>query len=275
MVVGLHGMNDYANTFHLAAPTWAADGITTIAFDQRGFGRSEPRGVWGGRALMDEDLRTLCALVRARYPHAIIAVAGVSMGGSVGIDAFASDRPPDADRLVLLSPGVWGWSTEPLSYRAALWVMSHTLRGLVIETPQWVARAHLASDNLAELRAMSRDPLMLTGTRPDAIYGLVDLMERAWKEAGEPKVPEAYLYGANDKVVPPKPAFEAAARLKPTDRTAYYAHGWHLLLTDLEGPVVWKDVESFIRDPAAPLPSGVPPIPPPGRAKLVGAAESP
>ena len=29
VIVGLHGMNDYANAFHLAAPLWAAQGVTS------------------------------------------------------------------------------------------------------------------------------------------------------------------------------------------------------------------------------------------------------
>ncbi|MDB5423084.1 MAG: hypothetical protein JWQ29_500, partial [Phenylobacterium sp.] len=30
---------------------------------------------------------------------------------------------------------------------------------------------------------------------------------------------------------------------------------------DRQGPVVWKDILAFIRDPAAPFPSNPPPIP--------------
>ena len=85
VIVGLHGVNDYSNAFHLAAPYWAADGIATYAYDQRGFGRSPQRGVWAGEVLTNEDLRTFCALIRQRYPHAIIAVAGVSMGGAAAV----------------------------------------------------------------------------------------------------------------------------------------------------------------------------------------------
>src|SRR5437868_6323463 len=69
VIVGVHGMNDYANAFHVAAPWWAGEGITTVAYDQRGFGRSPGRGVWAGDELMMEDLRTVCALVRRKYPH--------------------------------------------------------------------------------------------------------------------------------------------------------------------------------------------------------------
>jgi len=76
VIIGVHGMNDYAAAFHLAAPWWAARGVTTLAYDQRGFGRSPGRGVWAPDALRTEDLRTLVALARARYPHATLAVVG-------------------------------------------------------------------------------------------------------------------------------------------------------------------------------------------------------
>src|SRR4030095_4881095 len=122
VIVAAHGMNDYANAFHLAAPKWAEQGVTTIAYDQRGFGRSPQRGIWAGEDLMVEDLRTVTALARARYPKAIIAVVGESMGGSVAATAFASDHPPAADRLLLLSPGVWGWKSQPLPNKTLLWV---------------------------------------------------------------------------------------------------------------------------------------------------------
>lgn len=261
VVIGLHGMDDYSNTFHLAAPYWAREGISTWAYDQRGFGRSPRRGVWPGRRLMDEDLRVFAALIRQRYPHALIAVAGVSMGGAVAIDAFASDRPPSADRLVLLSPAVWGWSSQPLTYRVALWSMAHTLPGLVLNPPSFVTDHIRASDNTEELVRMGQDPLMIWGTRVDALYGLTNLMQRAWSETGALKPPTAYLYGARDQIIPKAAAVHAAEALPEGDRTAYYADGYHLLLIDLENPRVWDDVAAFIRDPAADLPSRPPPIP--------------
>ena len=261
VVIGVHGMNDYSNAFHLAAPYWAADGIATYAYDQRGFGRSPGRGVWGGDALMTEDLRTLTALVRQRYPRAIIAVAGVSLGGAVAIEAFASDRPPAADRLVLLAPAVWGWSSQPIPYKSALWLTAHVVPAAVIEPPRFVTLNIRPSDNDDELRRMGRDPQMLWGTRTDALFGLVNTMQHAWAEVGDIKAPVLYLAGARDEIIPKTPMKQAARRLKPADRSGYYAHGWHLLLVDHQAETVWRDVESFIRDPHQPLPSGVPAIP--------------
>ena len=261
VVIGLHGMDDYANTFHLAADYWAQKGIATWAYDQRGFGRSPHRGLWPGRELMDEDLRTFAALIRERYPHAIIAVAGISMGGAVAVDSFASPRPPTADRLVLLSPAVWGWSSQPLPYRIALWAMAHTTPGLSLNPPDFITRKIRASDNIQELIRMGRDPNMLWGARTDAVYGLVGLMQHGWSETGRLTIPTLYAYGAKDQIIPKDAALHAAAALPATGRTAYYADGYHLLLIDLENPRVWDDVAAFIRDPAAPLPSGAPPIP--------------
>jgi acylglycerol lipase len=101
VIVALHGMNDYSNAFHFAAPWWAQQGIATYAYDQRGFGRSPQPGVWAGDELMEEDLRTATALVRQAHPGAKIVVVGESMGGAVAAEAFASDRPPAADLVVL------------------------------------------------------------------------------------------------------------------------------------------------------------------------------
>ncbi|MFI4936728.1 MAG: alpha/beta fold hydrolase [Caulobacterales bacterium] len=261
VVVGVHGMNDYANSFHLAAPYWANQGIATYAYDQRGFGRSPHRGVWAGDALMTQDLRTLTALIRARYPHAIIAVAGESLGGAVAIEAFASAHPPDADRVILLAPAVWGWSSQPFTYKTALWVAARLAGPKVFTPPSFVTDHISASDNTDELIAMGRDPLILWGARSDALYGLVDTMQHASDQIGQVRGPALYLLGAHDQIIPRRPALKAASRLKATDRTAYYSAGWHLLLRDKQAHNVWADIAAFIRDPKAPLPSGAPPIP--------------
>lgn len=261
VIVGLHGMDDYANAFHTAGPYWARQGIATYAYDQRGFGRSPHRGLWAGEAAMTEDLRTACALARRRHPKAILAVVGESMGGAVAIAAFASNRPPDADRLVLPSPAVWGFSQLPLTYSVSLWIAAHALPAYVAKPPAFVTNHIWASDNVRELIAMGRDPLMIWGSRFDTLYGLVALMENAWRAVDRLTVPALFMYGAHDQLIPPPAAISAAARLRPPGRTLYYEKGWHILLRDLQAEAVWRDAVAFIRDPTGPAPSGAPPIP--------------
>ena len=273
VIVGVHGMNDYANAFHMAAPWWATKGVTTLAYDQRGFGRSPRRGIWAPDALTTEDLRTIVALARRQWPHAEIAVAGESLGGAVAIEAFASDRPPAADRLVLLSPAVWGWSRQPLTYRAALWLAARAAPGKVFTPPSWLTQRISPSDNRAELIAMGADPLMIWGARSDALYGLVTTMQRARNGVGDLRVPTLYLYGAHDEIIPRSAALSAVRRLPPSARTAWYRNGWHLLMRDEEGLSVWRDVLAFVREPTAPLPSGAPAIP--GARSLKSASAQP
>ncbi|WP_293904579.1 alpha/beta fold hydrolase [Phenylobacterium sp.] len=261
VIVAAHGMNDYANAFHIAGPTWAEAGVTTYAYDQRGFGRSPGRGVWAGEDLMVDDLRTVTALARARHPNALIAVVGESMGGSVAAAAFASDRPPAADRLLLLSPGVWGFKSQPLPNKTLLWLAANFTGSKVYTPPKWLTSKIMPTDNREELIAMGRDRLMIWGARSDTLYGLVRLMDHAARDVGADRLPTLYLYGAHDDIIPKAAAFKAVKRLKPSDRTAYYAAGHHLLTRDHEGPVVMADVLAFIRDPEAPLPSDAPPIP--------------
>ena len=130
MIVGLHGMNDYANAFHLAGPWWAAQGVTTYAYDQRGFGRSPQRGVWGGAELMAEDLRTVTALVRQRHPHALIVVAGDQHGRGGGdrglrLAAAAGGAPAGAAGARRSGAG----RRQPLAYKTAAVDRRPQLRG--------------------------------------------------------------------------------------------------------------------------------------------------
>jgi len=261
VIVALHGVNDSSAAWRLAGPWWAERGAATYAYDQRGFGRSPGRGVWPGDLIQD-DLRDVVDLVRARHPGLPVVVVGESMGGAVGIAAFASDDPPQADRLVLLGPAVWGWSSQNLLNRTSLWVTARVAGSYAVEPPEWATRDVLASDNWIELIRSGRDPAFVRATRFDVLHGLVDLMEVAARDLGRTGLPTLLLYGAHDDLVP-KPAMRRAlerAGDAPDLRTGWYAEGRHILNRDLQATVVFADVLAFARDPSAPLPSGVPEV---------------
>ncbi|WP_417232375.1 alpha/beta fold hydrolase [Brevundimonas sp.] len=258
VIVALHGMNDSRASFRLAGPWWAEQGIETWAYDQRGFGEAPGRGLWAGEAALTADLETVVALVRARHPDAVIAVVGESMGGSIAVAAFASDQPPAADRLILLAPGVWGWSSQGWLNGTSLWFAARLFGDRAVEPPEWAVRDIRASDNILELIRNGRDPNSILATRFDTLSGLVGLMETASQRLGDTRVPTLLLYGAHDQIVTPGPMRLALERAgaSPTLRTAWYPDGWHLLNRDLAAVTVYGDVVAALRDPAAPLPSG-------------------
>ncbi|MDZ4691731.1 alpha/beta fold hydrolase [Terricaulis sp.] len=260
VIIGLHGMNDYANTFYLAGPWFAEHGVALYAYDARGFGRSPNRGVWAGERLMTEDLRTAIAVARRAHPNTRIAVVGDSMGAATAIATFGDENAPQVDRVVLVAPAVWGWSTLPDHYALTLWLGAHTFPWRAVQPPRNVVRTRTASDNQEALLQAGRAPHMIWSTRIDAVYGLVSLMERATERSANLRGDVLFLYGANDQIIPRNSAIAAARRLPASVRTAYYENGWHWLLRDRQREVVYADILAFIEDAEAPLPSAAPPL---------------
>lgn len=261
VIVGVHGMNDYAAQFKEAGEWWATQGATVYAYDQRGFGRSPRSGIWPEHELMRQDLRVAVNVARTRHPGAKVVVVGVSMGGAAAITAFASDDPPKADALVLSGPGLRGWGALPWTYSASLWTSAHVRPGWVVRPPKGVRI--VATDNNEKLRAMWNDPLVQKTNRIDSVFGVVSLMEEADRVIDQlpEQTPTLLLYGAKDEVIPPSGVERAARRLPAHVRSAYYANGYHMLLNDLQAETVWRDILQFARFPGAQLPSRAPVLP--------------
>lgn len=255
IVVALHGMSDYSNAFDMPAAWWAEQGITTYAYDQRSFGRSPNPGIWPGGDRLRDDLVDCIEAVRARHPGVPVFALGESMGGAVVLTAMAQDKLPPVAGVILVAPAVWSRGDMPFYYRAALWLTAHTVpwmtltgKGLKI----W------PSDNIEMLKKLSRDPLFQKQTRADAVWGLVDLMdaardapERIMREKSTP--PILFLYGANDQIIPRQPTEAVIKELDGRAEVRRYANGYHMLLRDLDGPGIWKDVSAWIDKRASPL----------------------
>jgi alpha-beta hydrolase superfamily lysophospholipase len=246
VIVALHGMSDYSNAFDMPATWWARNGITTLAYDQRGFGQAPNPGIWPGGDALRADLDDFVDAARAKYPHVPVYAMGESMGGAVVLSALATDRPPRADGVILVAPAVWSRSDMPLSYRVALWVTAHTFPAMTLTGKGlkiW------PSDNIEMLRKLARDPLFQHQTRADAVYGLVNLMDEARHAPGHlaPDAPPIlFLYGAHDQIIPKEPTEAVIAALGKRARIKRYPQGYHMLLRDLDGKTVWTDVLDWI-----------------------------
>jgi len=246
VIVALHGMGDYSNAFATPAEDWRAHGVATVAFDQRGFGRSDNFGLWAGSETMRHDFVDAIAAAHAKYPGLPVYALGESMGGAVVLSELAEPDAPMLDGVILVAPAVWSRSDMPLPYRVVLWLTAHTLPGLHVSGRGVV---HIwPSDNISMLRAYSRDPLVQKDTRADAVWGLANLMDDARHAPArltEPP-PILFLYGKNDQVIPAAPTEAVLKDLGAHAEVRRYEHGYHMLLRDLEGPTVWQDVEHWL-----------------------------
>ena len=262
VILALHGFNDYSNAFAAPAESWAKSGIATYAYDQRGFGAATNRGLWPGTETLVEDADTAARLVAARHPGVPLFVMGESMGGAVILAAVADGRLSGADGVILSAPAVRGGETIGPISRGALWLAAHLVPWLAERPPSNLG--YHPSDNIPMLRALGADPLVIKETRVDAFYGLINLMDDALAAAPLFDRAALILIGAQDNLIPGKATDLMLARLPRAGaaerRVAVYEKGYHMLLRDLQGPVVHQDVAHWVltrqTDPLAALPSG-------------------
>jgi acylglycerol lipase len=253
VILGLHGFGDYRTAWEEPAAIWAKAGITTYAFDQRGFGASPTRGRWPGTQALVDDAKAITALLRAQYPGVPLYLAGESMGGAVAL--VAADQGLQVDGLILTAPALRSRDTFGPVVSGSLWFFAHTI--------PWFPNGPTSidfqpTDNPKTLEKLRKDPMMLRNARLDMAYGLVNLMDDA--RAAAPRVHVAYLmmHGLGDRIVPQAPVRAAIEVMPPrTDsKLAFYKDGYHLLLRDKEGKKVAVDVAAWMEDHQAALPSG-------------------
>jgi alpha-beta hydrolase superfamily lysophospholipase len=253
VILAVHGFGDYRNAWRDPAKIWAVEGITTYAYDQRGFGSSPTRGRWAGTPTMVDDVKTMVRLVRARHPGVPLYLAGESMGGALVLAAAGPDT--DVDGLILVAPALRSRDTLGPVLSGGLTFFAYVI--------PWFPSGPTSidfqpTDNPETMEQMRKDPMILRNARVDLGYGLVEAMDAA--KAAAPNVAKPYLmqHGLGDRLVPlnsVKSVIEIMPR-RDDSHLAFYREGYHMLLRDKKGAVVAQDVVAWINDKHAPLPSG-------------------
>lgn len=253
VILGLHGFGDYRNAFEEPARIWSAAGITTYAYDQRGFGQSPTRGRWPGTDTLADDAIAVARLVRARHPGVPFYVVGESMGGALAM--IAADRGLESDGLVLSAAAVRSRESLGTLASAGLWFFGHTI--------PWMPAGPTSidfkpTDNPRTIEKLQNDPQMLRQPRFDMGYGLVDLMDTARSAAERVNQPYMMLHGMGDRLVPTESVKLAIEVMPPRrdSKLAFYRNGYHLLMRDKDGPKVAADIAVWISNHEAALPSG-------------------
>jgi acylglycerol lipase len=257
VLIALHGFNDYSRAFEGVADYFAKADIKTVAYDQRGFGGAPDRGQWAGTDVLVKDFLALVHIVRREHPGLPLFVLGESMGGAVIAVALAQEPENQIAGVILVSPAVWSRDTMPWYQRFGLWLGDAL-------APWWTVTGKVLnivpSDNRPMLIALGKDPLVIKETRLDALNGLSDLMDQAMVSVPRLKDRTLLAYGLRDVIIPRRPMIGLLERwpqeATPNFRFGLYPDGYHMLLRDLQGSVVWQDMVSWMLEPLAPLPSG-------------------
>ena len=246
VVLAVHGMNDYGNSFDSTGRYLSQNNITVIAYDQRGFGYTQGHGLWHGAERLVQDLHVMTGLLRRRYPDQPLYLLGESMGGAVVL-ASLSPEPPDIDGIILVAPAVWPRSSMPYYQRALLWFAAHTMPGKQLTGEGLDLKP---SDNIEMLRALGRDPLVIKATRVDVLYGVSNLMDKAQAASSNLNSATLILYGENDEIIPKPPTCRwlqsLPANAEHGAQTVIYEDGYHMLTRDLQADTVLHDITRWL-----------------------------
>ena len=246
VILALHGFNDYSKSFDGPGGYFAGRGVAMYAYDQRGFGATRDPGVWAGGDTLAADARAVLKLLVKAHPGSPVFLMGESMGGAAAVLALTSGEPLPVRGVVLSAPAVWGFETMDFWPRTALKLANAALPGMVATAPPELNIR--PSDNIAMLRALADDPLVIKGARVDALHGLTEMMGAALAALPRLDLPTLALYGAHEQVLPPEPVAKARALLaaNPKATVKVYPDGWHMLLRDLQAARVWEDAAAWI-----------------------------
>lgn len=252
VVLSLHGLNDYGFAFDSLGNYLSNHGITVIAYDQRGFGRTDAAGLWHGSERLGTDLVSMTKLLRDHYGNVPLFLLGESMGGAVILTTLAA-KPLDVDGIVLVAPAVWSRDSMPYYQRIALWLAAHTIPAKQLTGDGLDIKP---SDNIDMLKALGRDELVIKATRVDVLYGISNLMDSAMLASEHTPGNILLLYGEKDEIIPAIPTCELVENLSHNGATQLsaiiYEDGYHMLTRDLQADIVLEDIAAWVAEQSLP-----------------------
>lgn len=198
----VHGIAEHAGRYQHVGSRLARAGITTQAFDLRGFGRSG-----GQRAYVDrwsqyhDDVEDQLAGVRSEAGGPPVVLYGHSMGGLIALGYVLADpRRPQPDLLVLSAPAIDAivplWKrrlADLLAVAAPRFAVANTFPAGALSSDAAVETAYLA-DPLAVHRTTARLGV--------ALFREQDRVKKVLARGGALPVTTYVLHGADDPLVP-------------------------------------------------------------------------
>ena len=240
----VHGLGEHAGRYGLLARQLAEWGVSSLAVDGRGFGRSSgQRGYGASFEQRLDDAAWAIHQQRARYPGLPMILFGHSMGGLIATRYVQSERT--APGLLVLSgaaidPRASG--ERPLAVKLGR-AASRLLPGFRIPFSTFDG---LATDP-AVAEVARRDPLWVRGLALGLGTQLIDEAALAWQELHRINLPVLLLHGENDPLVPVAVTRDCAPRLGSNDVTTHiYPEMLHEVYNERRADLVFDDLHRWL-----------------------------
>jgi alpha-beta hydrolase superfamily lysophospholipase len=252
VMLALHGAGAHAGFLSPLGEYFSGSGIVTYAYDQRGHGAGPNRGCVPGAGTLVADVIEVVALLRAKYENVPLYIVGASMGGSVLLSAAEANRLPAVEGVILLAPGVDGWQAVPRRWRPLLRIGSRIAPNKLVKRPPAPPGY---SDNPVFVDSLGADPLIVWDMSLRSLYNVLALTEDAYRGAEQLAVPTLLAYGSKDIVVSEARVMDVGRRITGPARMIVYMDGYHDLIWDEQRDNVLRDIDAWIRDREAEIPS--------------------
>lgn len=192
----VHGIGEHSGRYEHVGSAFAAKGIDTVAFDNRGFGQSG-----GRRAFVEsfddylDDIEPI--LVERRELGVPVVLMGHSLGGLIVSSYLVGDRPAP-DLAVLSSPALL--AEVPAWQRIAAPVIGRVAPTLFIPAK---IDGKILSRDVAVQEAYVNDPLVIAGATAGLGHEIFTTMASTMAAIRQITVPTYVLHGDSDELVPP------------------------------------------------------------------------
>lgn len=244
-VVGLiHGYADHAERYDRVADVWARQGISTVAIDLRGHGRSEGRrGHCESFAEYLEDVRELYAQVKSHAGEQPCILFGHSFGGLVATSAVLAE-PNRWDALALTGP-FFGLALEvPAAKVFAGRIASRLLPTLAL--PSGLSGKDVTHD-AAIAHAYDNDPLVFKTATARWFTEATQAQHRLRDRARQLSLPLWLGFGGADAVASLQAARDVFSLAGSTDKTMRVYEGlFHEILNEPEGLSIAEEIGAWM-----------------------------
>lgn len=220
----LHGYGEHAGRYAHVAERWRSRGISCLAADLRGHGRSPgPRGHVDRFEEYHRDADALVDTAKERAAGGPVAVFGHSMGGLLASHWLLSGRGSDLAGVVLSSPYL-GLAVEIGSVKKGLGNMMSNL------VPKFAQPSGLKGSDVArdpEIAARyDADPLNNKKATARWFTESNEAIASVHRRAGQITAPLLLLYGGDDRVAKADATDRFAAALTGANKTSERLDGY-------------------------------------------------